>query len=228
MKTTRTLLTTALLVLSVGSLSAQILVPGSALIAHVEGKVYLDQERVEPSSAPIFILNPNSAVRTEDGRAEIRLAGGVYLFLGQNAAAKRVPSSPYNFSRFEMLSGSAVVSTGEMSSVATCSNEVTLSDSGLYRFDVILLPELPTNEKLCGLRVYEGAAAVKLETVVSVVTAGKSTGLNLRCGDRTTLPQKFDPEHTDALYDWSRQRIRLRSTQSLIIPLFKLTHYSPV
>ena len=207
MKTTRTLLTTALLALGIGSLSAQILVPGSALIAHVEGKVYLDQERVEPSSAPVWILSPNSAVSTEDGRAEIRLAGGVSLFLGQNAAVKRVPGS-----RFELLRGSAVVSTGEMSSVVTCSNEVTLSDSGLYRFDEISLPELPTKEKLCALRVYEGAAAVKLETAVSVVTAGKATGLNIRCGDRTGLPQKFDPEPTDALDDWSRQRIRLRST----------------
>ena len=205
------MLTTVLLALAVGSLSAQILVPGAALIAHVEGKVYLDQQRVEPASTPIFILNPNSAVRTEDGRAEIRLAGGVSLFLGQNAAVKRVPSSPYNFSRFEMLSGSAVVTTGEIGPVATCSNEVTLSDFGLYRFDVLSLPE-PTGEKLCGLRVYEGAAAVKLATVVSVLTPGKSIGLNIRCGDRTPL-QKFDPAHTDALDHWSRQRIRLHSTQ---------------
>ena len=179
------------------------LLPGSGLIAHVEGKVYLNEQRVEPSSTPIYILNANSVVRTEDGRAEILLAGGVSLFLGENAAVKRVPSSTYSFSRFEMLSGSAVVTT---------SNEVTLSDSGLYRFDVIPLPGLPTSEKLCGFKVYEGAAAVKLATVISVLTPGKFIGLSLACGDLIPL-QKFDIEHSDGLDDWSRQRIRLRRAQ---------------
>jgi len=189
-----------------------VLLPGSGLIAHVEGKVYLNEQRVEPSSTPIYILNANSVVRTEDGRAEILLAGGVSLFLGENAAVKRVPSSTYSFSRFEMLSGSAVVTTGEMGSLATCSNEVTLSDSGLYRFDVIPLPGLPTSEKLCGFKVYEGAAAVKLATVISVLTPGKFIGLSLACGDLIPL-QKFDIEHSDGLDDWSRQRIRLRRAQ---------------
>jgi len=213
MKPVRTLvLATTLLALCAVMSSAQVLVPGSALIAHVEGRVYLDKQRVEPSSTPLYILNPNSVLRTEEGQAEIRLAGGVSVFLGENTAVKRVPSSTYNFSRFEMLSGSVVVTTGEMGSVATCSNEVTLSDFGLYRFDVIPLPGLPTSEKLCGLKVYEGAAAVKLATVVSVLTPGKFISLNLACGDRTPL-QKFDIEHTDALDDWSRQRIRLRRSQ---------------
>jgi hypothetical protein len=30
--------------------SAQILLPGSMLVAHVEGKVYLNEQRVEPST----------------------------------------------------------------------------------------------------------------------------------------------------------------------------------
>lgn len=212
MKPVRTLvLATTLLVLSAVMSSVQVLLPGSGLIAHVEGKVYLNEQSLEPSNTPIYILN-SSVVRTEDGRAEIRLAGGVSLFLGGNAAVKRVPSSTYNFSRFEMLSGSAVVTTDEMGSVATCSNEVTLSDFGLYRFDVIPLPELPTSEKLCRLKVYEGAAAVKLATLVSVLTPGKFISLNLACGDLTPL-QKFDIERTDALDDWSRQRIRSRRTK---------------
>lgn len=201
----------ALLALCAVMSSAQTLLPGSMLIAHVEGKVYLNEQRVEPPSTPIHIYN-ESVVRTEEGRAEIRLAAGISLFLGEGAAVKRVPSSTSSFSGFEMLKGSAVVTTDEIGVVATCSNEVTLSDSGLYRIDVIPLPELPTSEKVCGLRVYEGAAAVKLATVVSVLTPGKFMGLNLRCGDRTPL-QKFDPQRTDALDDWSRQRIRSRRSQ---------------
>ena len=208
---TPVLVATTLLALCVVMSSEQILLPGSMLIAHIEGKVYLNERRVEPSSAPVHMVN-ESVVRTEDGRAEIRLPGGIFLFLGEGAAVKRVPSSTSSFGGFEMLRGSAVATTGEMGVVATCSNEVTLSDSGLYRFDVIPLPELPTREKVCGFRVYEGAAAVKLATVVSVLTPGKFLSLNLRCGDRTPV-QKFDPEPTDALDDWSRQRIRLRRVQ---------------
>jgi len=41
-------------------------------------------------------------------------------------------------------------------------NAVTLSDFGLYRFDVLHPAGLPTGEKLCGLKVYKGAAAVQL------------------------------------------------------------------
>lgn len=45
----------------------QTVLPGSGLIAHVEGKVYLNEQSVEPTSTPIYILNPNSVVRTEAG-----------------------------------------------------------------------------------------------------------------------------------------------------------------
>ena len=67
--------------LSAVTSSAQTLLPGSMLVAHTEGKVYLNEQRVEPSSTPIHIYN-ESVVRTEDGRAEIRLSGGISLFLG--------------------------------------------------------------------------------------------------------------------------------------------------
>jgi hypothetical protein len=151
------------------SLPAQTLPPGSGQIAHIEGKVYLDQQPVEASNTPVWILNRNSVVRTEEGRAEILLAGGVFLFLGENSAVKRVPSDGYHSSRFEVLSGSTVVTTGEMGSVAKCENEVTLSDSGRYRFDVPRLPAELSSERLCGLKVYEGAAAVRLASVISLL-----------------------------------------------------------
>jgi hypothetical protein len=150
-------------------LPAQTLPPGSGQIAHIEGKVYLDQQPVEASNTPVWILNRNSVVRTEEGRAEILLAGGVFLFLGENSAVKRVPSDGYHSSRFEVLSGSTVVTTGEMGSVAKCENEVTLSDSGRYRFDVPRLPAELSSERLCGLKVYEGAAAVRLASVISLL-----------------------------------------------------------
>ena len=105
---------------------------------------------------------------------------------------------------------SAVLATGEIHSLVKCENEVTLSDSGLYRFDVIHLPGL--NQKLCGFKVYEGAAAVQLASVISVLTRGKATTLSLACGDHVGL-WTFDLEQADALDNWSRQQIRLRRAQ---------------
>ena len=190
---------------------AQTVLPGSALLAHIEGKVYLNELSVEPSSVPLYILNPNSIVRTEAGRAEIRFAGGVSLFLGEKTAVKRIPSDGYNFSRFEVLDGSTIVTTGEMGSHATCENDVTLSDFGLFRFDVFRLPE-PTLPKICGFKVNRGAAAVKLSTVITVATPGKFLSLGGGCGDRVAL-QKFDTEQKDDLDNWASQRMSLRPTQ---------------
>ena len=149
-------------------------------------------------------------MRTEAGRAEIRFAGGVSLFLGEKTAVKRIPSGGYNFSRFEVLDGSTVVTTGEMGSHATCENDVTLSDFGLFRFDVFRLPE-PTLSKVCGFKVNRGAAAVQLSTVIAVATPGKFLSLG-GCGDRVAL-QKFDKEQKDDLDNWVSQRMSLLPTQ---------------
>jgi hypothetical protein len=190
---------------------AQSVLPGSGLIAHVEGKVYLNEQSVEPSNTPNYILNPNSVVRTEAGRAEIRFAGGVFLFLGENTAVKRIPSGSYNFSRFEVLNGSTIVITGEKGSHAICENEVTLSDFGLFRFDVFRLPE-PIVPKVCGFKVNRGAAAVKLSSVIAVATPGKFLSLGGGAGDRVAL-QKFDIEQKDELDNWASQRISLLPIQ---------------
>jgi len=184
--------------------------PDTGLIASIEGKVYLNEKSVELSADPVHVY-ANSIVRTEDGRAEVRLAGGVSLFLGENSSFKLIPNSPYNFSRLEPLEGSVVIATGELGSLLECENQVTLSDSGLYRFDVINDPPGP-DQMWCGFKVYKGAAAVPLATVISVLTRGKATTLNLTCGDHAGY-WTFDPEQADSLDNWSRQRIRLRRAQ---------------
>ncbi len=212
MKPAKTLvvITSFLALHAVVSLGQQV-TPGTGLVGNIEGKVYLNEQPLEPSPAPVHVY-ANSIVRTESGRAEILFAGGVSLFLGENASFKFIPNSPYNFNRFEILDGSAVVATGEMGSLAKCENDVTLSDVGLYRFDIIHLPGL--DQKLCGFKVYEGAAAVQLgdPPMISVPTKGNFMSLSLGCGVKIPL-QKFNLKETDALDNWSRQNIQLRRTQ---------------
>jgi hypothetical protein len=210
MKRSKTLvLIHSLLALRVIVSLAQQVTPDTGLIGSIEGKVYLNEKLVELSADPVHVY-ANSIVRSEDGRAEVRLAGGVSLFLGENSSFKLTPNGPYNFSRLELLEGSIVIATGELGSLVQCENQVTLSDAGLYRFDVIKDPG--PDQMWCGFKVYKGAAAVLLATVTSVLTRGNATTLSLACGDHAGY-WTFDPEQADALDNWSRQRIRLRRAQ---------------
>jgi hypothetical protein len=61
---------------------AQSATSGSTLIeiTHIEGKVYLNKQSVEPFNRSCS-HNVNSIVRTEDGRAEILLYESVLIFL---------------------------------------------------------------------------------------------------------------------------------------------------
>ena len=81
-------LTIVFLALGLVRFLAQNVASDFGLISYLEGKVYLDEQLVVSSSTPIRIKG-NSVVRTEGGKVEISLAGGVALFLGENASVKR-------------------------------------------------------------------------------------------------------------------------------------------
>jgi hypothetical protein len=168
----------------------------SAVIAHIEGKVYLDEKLVE---TPV-VLNGDYVVRTEDGRALIRLRSGT-LFLGENSSVRVIDNQPYNFNRLEMTSGSAVVTTDNGSGLMVCEDTVTLSDGGVFHFD---LQPIPGSQYSCRIRVYQGAASVQLATVATVLRTGKTMSLNRRAGDLVPWSD-FDVADVDGLDRWSRQ-----------------------
>jgi hypothetical protein len=185
--------------------SAQKISP-RAVIEHVEGIVYVDGQLLDPPSASKFGNKGGSIVRTEAGRAVVGLEGGA-LFLGPNSSV-RVIDEPYATIQFGMLTGSAVVMTDETrigtAAVVACEESVTLSSSGVYRFDAIVLPT-HENYSYCRLRVYKGAAAVQLPSYISVLTSGKTMNLNHDCGDHIPT-DVFDVKEIDGLDRWSRQR----------------------
>src|SRR6266478_984109 len=193
------------LALGATMVSAQHISP-RAVIEHVEGKVYVDGQLLDPPSASNFGNKGGSVVHTEAGRAVVRLEGGT-LFLGANSSV-RVIDLPYGPIQFEVLTGSAVVMTDETrigtAAVVACEEPVTLSSSGVYRFDAIVLPT-HENYSYCRFRVYKGAAAVQLPTFISVLTSGKTMNLNHACGDHIPT-DVFDINESDGLDRWSRQR----------------------
>lgn len=197
---------TTFLAVGAAMASAQRISP-RAVIEHVEDKVSVDGQLLDPPSARNFGNRGGSVVRTEAGRAVVRLEGGT-LFLGANSSV-RVIDQPYANIQFGMLTGSAVVITDETrigtAAVVTCEEPVTLSASGVYRFDAIVLPG-QENYSYCRFRVYKGAAAVQLPTYISVLTSGKTMNLNHTCGDHIQTGV-FDIEEIDGLDRWSRQRM---------------------
>jgi hypothetical protein len=146
-------------------------------------------------------LKKNSTVHTENGRAEIRIASGDSVFLGENSSMRLSDNHGLNSSRFEILTGSAVVMTGSLGPVAVCEEEVQLSDSGMFRFDVHDVQ----GERFCRVRVYKGAAAAPMPSFIWVLTNGQTADLNRRCGDHTQR-NEFNIEDIDGLDRWSRQR----------------------
>jgi hypothetical protein len=178
-----------------------------AVVEHVEGVVYVDEQRLEPQAASSFGDKGGSVVRTEDGRAVIRIEGG-RLFLGENSSV-RVIDQPYALVQLGMLTGSAVVITKTgigSAAVVTCEEPVTLSASGVYRFDAkrIVMPG-QEDYAYCRFRVYQGTGAVQLPSFISVLTGGKTMNLNHVCGDHVQT-NAFDIQEIDGLDRWSRER----------------------
>jgi len=174
--------------------------PFHEAITHIEETVFLDGVRLEPSASPIR-LKQNSVARTENGRVEIALASGDTLFLGGNSSVRLIDNRSLNFSRIEILTGSAVVITRELGPVVVCEEEVQLSDSGVFRFDVHDV----LGERFCRVKVYKGAAAAQMPSFIWVLTNGKMIDLSRSCGDH--IPRNgFKIEDVDGLDRWSQQR----------------------
>ena len=146
-------------------------------------------------------------IRTASGRAEIHLAAGDTVFLGEQGALRIATNRPYNFNRIEVLSGRAVIVTGEMGSQLQCEDAARLSDESIFHVDRQPL----LGGTACDLKVYKGAAAVQLPTLTAVLMAGQSMAVEHGCGDMIPT-DKFDIHQTDSLDEWSRRRIALRAS----------------
>src|SRR6185436_8681631 len=132
--------------------------PASATLVLTNGVVYLDDKAVAPGTAPLLL--PDVAVlRTSQGRAAVALKRGGWLFLDAESTVRVRGNGVYNFNRLEVLSGSAIVASETSAPLVDCESEISLSSSGLFRFDA--QPE-HAGERPCRFRVYDGAASVPL------------------------------------------------------------------
>jgi hypothetical protein len=192
-------LTAALAVAATALPSAQI-VSSVFKVTAVQGEVFVDDRPVS-LPAPIEMKDP-SVVRTADGRAAISIRGGT-LYLDRNSSARVMGNAPYNFNKVEVLAGSAIVTAADAGGQVFCQDEVRLSQAGIFRIDVH--PAASSIDTRCAFRVFEGAAAIQLVSVTSVLTPGQQMDLNKHCGDM--IPSRtFDVLARDDFDRWARVR----------------------
>jgi ferric-dicitrate binding protein FerR (iron transport regulator) len=184
---------------AVSPTSAQIQ-PSVAALTRVEGAVYLDDRLVvAPLSAAAL---PSSAlIRTASGRAVVALKGGGTLALNEQTQVRVLANGVYNFNRIEVVEGTVVVVSGTSAPLVSCRSDARLSSAGVFRFDV----QTPrTGGLTCRFRVYEGAAAVPLATVISALRSGQAMTLDPSCGDMIPTVT-FRLDQMDDFDRWSRQ-----------------------
>jgi ferric-dicitrate binding protein FerR (iron transport regulator) len=185
--------------ISGGTTAAQ--TPRQAALIRAEGVVYLDDELVA-SLAKALVLSDSATLHTVSGRAIVALKDGGVLALDEHTRVRVLANGVYNFNRVEILEGNAVVISDTSSPLVSCLSDTRLSSAGIFRFDV--QRTRPDGPAVCRFRVYDGAAAVPLSTVVSVLRSGQAMSLDPTCGDMIPT-MTFAPEPMDDFDRWSRR-----------------------
>ncbi len=179
-----------------GMANAQVAISArSGLINYVEGTVILDGARVtlKPGSFPQ--MQNGSELWTEQGRAEVLLAPGVFMRLGENSAV-RLLSGEIMDTRVEFLGGSVIVETADMAKEQGLTFSMNgalfgLLNRGLYRLD-----SGPPQ-----ISVYDGEAWVTVRGQAQIVKRGRRLRL-----DRVAVAEKFDTKTGDDFFLWASQR----------------------
>jgi hypothetical protein len=187
--------------------SAQPVAPSkSGMVDYIEGTVYVNDEIVpDPIVATFPYVKENGKVRTEEGRAEALMQGGVSVRLGENSTLRMI-TSRFIDTRVELEKGSAVVQVLELLSgnsltVVLKDATIALVKSGDYRLDA----------EPARIKVFAGQADVTIGERRIEVGSGKMLDLT----SATASVEKFDKGFTDPLDRWSMQRGSIQANASL-------------
>jgi hypothetical protein len=171
-------------------------VPGT--INYVEGQVTLNGQPLGPTARGSVIAQPNEAIDTQDGYAEVLLTPGAFLRIGQNSEVVLQSASLANI-QVQVVRGSAMLEAAELVKGATM--QVTMNGAttqiekhGLYEFDA--------NQQL--VRVLDGKA--KVLEASRVKTIGKGDQVVLTNADLKARGFDKQAAEADPLYVWSKAR----------------------
>jgi len=165
-------------------------------VNYVEGAAYLNGTPVNEKDLKTTFLNANDILSTDLGKAEVLLAPGIFLRVGDNARVRMVSPSLVA-TQVEVKSGEAMIeATGLVkgSSVQVISHgaSATIEKNGLYRFRADDPPSVA---------VLDGKATIAFSDKTVDLKKGREVILaeNLK-------PEKFDAKKDDELYAWSNVR----------------------
>jgi hypothetical protein len=186
----------SLAALAAGSLFGQQVISAKAgLIHYVECKVLLDGKAVEPKFAEYPQMKENSVLSSAEGRAEILMTPGVFLWLGEQSEmsllSNRLSDTRLKLSKGSVLLEAAELADGNAVTVVAGNAVVTLDKAGVYRLDAA-----PAR-----LMVYDGEASVDESGQVQRVKRSRMLML-----DGTAVAEKFDNREGDALFRWAKRR----------------------
>jgi hypothetical protein len=140
-------------------------------------------------------MHMGSELRTLEGRAEVLLAPGVFLRLGENSAV-RLLSDEIMDTRVDFLGGSAIIETADMAKEQALTLTMDgaifgLLNRGLYRLD--------SNPPQ--ISVYDGEACVTAGGRAQLLKRGRRLRL-----DGVAVAEKFDTRNGDDFFMWAWRR----------------------
>ena len=174
----------------------------AGFILYVEGEVVLrGRAGSEPSRAQQH-LEAGQRLRTGAGRAEVVLAPGLLLGVGENTELEMVKPHLSDL-RLRLISGSAALHVLddtylEALSVRSGEAEVRFGKRGVYRLDI------PVGESF-RLKVFDGKAVVS--TNGSKHKLKKKWSLALAAPGSDPIVEKFDRSKKDSLDKWQGERV---------------------
>jgi hypothetical protein len=168
----------------------------AGLIHYVEGAVTVDEKPVPTSPGTFPSIKEGSALKTEQGRAEVLLTPNVFLRVDQYSAV-RMLGTALTDTRVDFVRGSVIIDAlkadGSIPVVLLYgSSQIRFLKPGVYRLD----------SDTDVLQVYSGEAEV---TPVDAKVA-KVDNSHLYFFGLGTLTTKFTDGTQDEFYEWARDR----------------------
>ena len=200
--------------LSAGLFLAATLAPAQAqgqmgrigTINYVEGQVSVDRRSVGARDAGKMVIKPGGVLETNDGKAEMLLTPGVFLRLDSNSAVKMISPSLIK-TTVELDRGKAMVEADQVEKenhldVVDHSANTVIEKHGIYEFNA----DNPM------VAVYDGKAQVREGDLTKDIGKGKEVAL---AGNPQLNALKFDRDHEDDLYAWSKLRSEYTSEANM-------------
>jgi hypothetical protein len=158
----------------------------------------LNGQPLVPTAAGYAVAQPNQAIDTQAGYAEVLLTPGAFLRIGNNSEVVMQSTGLANI-QVQVVRGSAMIEAADLVKGATLQvmlngATVQIEQHGLYQFDA--------NQQL--VRVLDGKA--KILEASRVKTIGKGDQVVLTSADLKSHGFDKQAAQADPLYVWSRAR----------------------